>query len=76
MVKLFEGELGALGSIDLTDLCADEKTSKSELSTIMHRSGWIRLVSFDYIWHNVIVSRSRDGISARRVGRHGDGFTI
>ena len=31
----------------------------------MHRSGWIRLVSFDYIWHNVIVSRSRDGISAR-----------
>jgi hypothetical protein len=41
-----------------------------------NRSDWIRLVSFDYIRNNIIVSHSRDGISAHYVGRHGDGFTI
>ena len=42
----------------------------------MHWSDWIRrLVSFDYTRSFFTVSRSRDGISARRAGRQGDGFT-
>jgi len=39
IVKIFQGELSPEGSINLTVLCAEEKTSWSSFSTIIDRTG-------------------------------------
>ena len=81
------GPLGPVG-LQLTRLCAEENApwslpighNASIRLDLAHAYAGARrqLVSFDFNlhMHNATVTRSRDGISTRRAGRRGDGFTI